>query len=163
MQHFWSEHVRFDEACRRANGRRHYNVQSQLKAEQRRGRVAELLTVYGYGYGAQAAIARRLGVHRSTVCRDVHELLASCWGDQFLECHLAGWSVAEIARGYGVRLPVVRHTLERSLRVSALMMCLVPEDDRPPSDAEIGAQLRLPEPTVRRYINQALREYLDTH
>lgn len=48
-------------------GRRHYNAVRQFRASFRRRRVAELLLAEH----SQADIARMLGVHRSTICRDV--------------------------------------------------------------------------------------------
>ncbi len=166
MSNGWAEYTPFDQACHRAGGRRLYNSGRSLKAALRRQRVVELLMIYDFARGSQAAIARRLGVHRSTVCRDVRDYWAMRWGAQFLERHLAGWSVAEIARGYGVRRSVVGPTLERALRVRALALCLGFDDTghrgreggRPHSDAEIAAALRLPEPTVRRYIDETLAE-----
>ena len=61
---------------------------------------------------------------------------------------------------------MVRPTLERSLKVRAFALCLGFDDTghrgreggRPHSDAEIAAALRLPEPTVRRYIDETLAE-----
>lgn len=61
---------------RRAAGRRRYNAQRRFKAELRRGRVAHLLAEEGGRWGAQARVARRLGVHPSTISRDVDVLLA---------------------------------------------------------------------------------------
>ena len=73
--------------ARRAAGRRRYNSVRNLLAAERRAQVArlacELLGEYPrhdspdrpvgawLGWGMQAEIARRLGVHRSTVSRDM--------------------------------------------------------------------------------------------
>jgi DNA-binding NarL/FixJ family response regulator len=67
----WSRRTTPEEAARRAGGRRHYNDLRQLAALLRGLEVARLAAL---GY-RQAAIARELGVHRSTVCRDVAKLL----------------------------------------------------------------------------------------
>ncbi len=59
---------------RRAGGRRAFNALRQREAEIRRIRVAMLLLEVGFLRGSVSEIARRLGVHRSTVCRDVQFL-----------------------------------------------------------------------------------------
>ena len=76
----WSRPIRWDEVCRRAAGRRHYNAIRTVRRALRRREVARLLVKYGglYGpssHGLQARIARQLGVHRSTICRDVWAIL----------------------------------------------------------------------------------------
>lgn len=71
----WSEQVPFDVACRRASGRRHYNSIRQCRRVLRRREVARLIGHYGMTHGAQAQIARALGVHRSTICRDFAAIL----------------------------------------------------------------------------------------
>jgi hypothetical protein len=49
----------------------------RLRAEDRRQRLLELiLEVGGLAWGAQTQLARRLGVHQSTVSRDLKTLLA---------------------------------------------------------------------------------------
>ena len=53
---------------RRASGRRHYNSVRHFRAAARRQQVAELLAA---GTTSRVQIARRLGVHASTVSRDV--------------------------------------------------------------------------------------------
>ncbi len=70
----WSRNTRWDEVCRRASGRRRYNAVRRLHAELRRNDLIERARELGTWLterGFQAAQARRLGVHRSTVCRDV--------------------------------------------------------------------------------------------
>lgn len=67
MHNDWSSPVDDATAYKRAGGRRHYNSLRQLRAMARRKRVAELLV----RDMSQAEMARRLGVHRSTICRDV--------------------------------------------------------------------------------------------
>ncbi len=72
----WSETVATDEAHARYLGRRRYNALRRDQAALRRHRVAELLGEVGYLQpGVQARIARHLGVHRSTISRDVRALL----------------------------------------------------------------------------------------
>ena len=60
----------WDQICRRAGGRRAYNAQRKFVAAFRLRDVARLL----HDGLHQAEIARRLGVHPSTVCRDVAKL-----------------------------------------------------------------------------------------
>jgi hypothetical protein len=73
----WSAPTTHEEVARRCAGRRHYNAHRQILAAYRRTRVAKLLMAQGsmFEHGVQAAIARQLGVSRSTVCRDVAALL----------------------------------------------------------------------------------------
>jgi hypothetical protein len=66
----------WDEVCRRAGGRRRYNKMRQVRAFKRLMMVKSLCLGYGTGYGSQARIARELGVHRSTICRDFQLLAA---------------------------------------------------------------------------------------
>lgn len=70
----WSP-VSPDVAARRAGGRRRYNADRQADALLRRSRVAELLVEYGLDRGAQSRMAEELGVHRSTISRDLDWLL----------------------------------------------------------------------------------------
>jgi hypothetical protein len=67
--------VTFDEACRRAAGRRHYNSLRRLHALIRRSEVVRFWGESKGQAGWQARAARALGVHRSTVSRDVQALL----------------------------------------------------------------------------------------
>ncbi len=81
---WWSEPTDPDTVARRAAGRRHYNSVRTLLATLRRHEVADLLLA---GV-SQSEIARRLGVHRSTICRDV---LALCEQAQRTErCPVCG-------------------------------------------------------------------------
>lgn len=57
-----------DEIYRRAGGRRRYNHQRQFKATYRRVKVAALMRDTDLN---QSAIAKQLGVHRSTISRDL--------------------------------------------------------------------------------------------
>jgi hypothetical protein len=61
----------WDEICRRASGRRQYNSVRQFRANYRLTRVTALLRKIGMGRGCQSRIAEMLGVHRSTVSRDL--------------------------------------------------------------------------------------------
>jgi hypothetical protein len=76
----WSEQTSWDEVCRRAAGRRHYNSVRRFRATYRRCELARLLLVKGglTDRGTQARLARELGVSRSTICRDVARLLREC-------------------------------------------------------------------------------------
>jgi hypothetical protein len=66
-----------DEAYRRHAARSRWNSLRRLRAEDRRQRLLELiLEVGGLAWGAQTQLARRLGVHQSTVSRDLKTLLA---------------------------------------------------------------------------------------
>jgi hypothetical protein len=71
----WSAPVSDDVAARRAGGRRRYNARRAFFAVFRQARVAKLLCkAPPLAHGAQAMIARALGVHRSTITRDVQRL-----------------------------------------------------------------------------------------
>jgi hypothetical protein len=72
----WSESTSSQEAWTRAGGRARYNAIRQLRATVRRHQVAELLQAAGgISPGVQARIAAKLGVHRSTISRDVRAIL----------------------------------------------------------------------------------------
>lgn len=69
----------WEQACRRAGGRRGYNAQRQFQAAYRRSQLVRFMGPQtGKGplghYGWQAAAARALGVSRSTICRDAAAL-----------------------------------------------------------------------------------------
>jgi hypothetical protein len=76
FQSTWSDPTSTDEAHRRAAGRRLYNGVRHAQAMVRAGEVIRLLNERGMGRGVQAQIARELGVHRSTVSRDVMRALS---------------------------------------------------------------------------------------
>lgn len=76
MSNNWSDRVSDSEAARRAGGRARWNAVRQVRRELRRVDVAKLMRHYGLDRGSQTAIARCLGVSRSTVCRDVRAILA---------------------------------------------------------------------------------------
>ena len=64
----------WDQACRRAGGRRAYNRMRQFRADYRLMKVVELLHQTGLGRGWQSRVAEALGVSRSTICRDFQRL-----------------------------------------------------------------------------------------
>jgi hypothetical protein len=75
-QSSWSAPTSTDEAHARAAGRRLYNSVRHAEAMVRAGEVIRLLNERGFGRGVQAQIARDLGVHRSTISRDVMRALS---------------------------------------------------------------------------------------
>jgi hypothetical protein len=80
-RHQWSQFTDFDTVCARAGGRRRWNEERAARAKVRRRDVAALLLKYSRAmnlsrgrlvhWGIYSRIARDLGVHRSTICRDV--------------------------------------------------------------------------------------------
>lgn len=76
MSNIWGAPTTRDEVCRRAGGRRHYNRWRQTIRELRRLQVLRLLGRHPLRQrGTVRAIARELGVHPATVCRDIQALL----------------------------------------------------------------------------------------
>lgn len=68
----WSAKTDFDAVCKRAAGRRRYNAKRRAEARERYLQVVEaIMPTGGRKRGTQAQLARVLGVHRSTICRDV--------------------------------------------------------------------------------------------
>ena len=68
----WSAKTDFDSVCKRAAGRRRYNAERRAEARERYKLVVEaIMPPEGRKRGSQAQLARALGVHRSTICRDV--------------------------------------------------------------------------------------------
>jgi hypothetical protein len=73
----WGQPTDPESAARRAGGRRRYNAVRQLIAAERRALVARLaldVVIAANGrstWGMQTVIAEHLGVHRSTICRDL--------------------------------------------------------------------------------------------
>lgn len=68
----WSAQTDFDVVCKRAAGRRRYNAKRRAEARERYLQVVEaIMPSGGRKRGTQAQLARVLGVHRSTICRDV--------------------------------------------------------------------------------------------
>lgn len=70
----------------RAGGRRRYNTRRRRIALARVGQIIQLLGETGFHRGYQSEIARRLGVTRSTICRDM----------QFLRRLEQGWTLEHI-------------------------------------------------------------------
>jgi hypothetical protein len=70
----WNHPRTWEEVCRRHAARRRWNAVKKVVAACRRGEVLELLTRFGWQHGTPARIARTLGVHRSTVSRDLKVL-----------------------------------------------------------------------------------------
>jgi hypothetical protein len=66
----WSDPVSDELASQRAGGRRRYHALRRDRATVRRGRLAQLLRVYGWTRGIQARIARELGCSQATISRD---------------------------------------------------------------------------------------------
>ena len=160
MSNNWSEYVSFDATCRRAGGRRHYNAGRQLQVLLRRNQVAKLFGVYGFEHGAQAAIARQLGVHRSTICRDISALLAQVWGGRYLvECHIAGWPLAMIAKKLGLSQAIARSLLDDALRQRCFELHLNVDSEWPMPYSEIAKKLRMTEQDVCGHIEAAYRDW----
>ena len=68
----WSAPTDLDSVCKRAAGRRRYNAKRQAEARDRFKIVLEaILPPEGRKRGTQAQLARDLGVHPATICRDV--------------------------------------------------------------------------------------------
>lgn len=74
MQENWSAPTSWDEVCKRASGRRHYNAIRQFRAVFRRRKVARLWLAYGGEWGCQRRIAEELGVSEATISRDLDTL-----------------------------------------------------------------------------------------
>jgi hypothetical protein len=72
----WSAPTDWQTVCARAAARRKYNSLRRLRAEERRRQVLELaLQLGGLGRGVQTTIAAVLGVHRSTVSKDLKRIM----------------------------------------------------------------------------------------
>jgi DeoR/GlpR family transcriptional regulator of sugar metabolism len=65
----------FDEAIKRAAGRRRYNYTRRIKAELRRAELIEFVFEENGAYGLQAQAARRFGVSESTISRDMAAIM----------------------------------------------------------------------------------------
>lgn len=66
----WTDRTDSQTAARRAGGRRSYNRWRHTCSIVRLGAVVKELKKIGFVRGFQSEIARRLGVHRSTISRD---------------------------------------------------------------------------------------------
>jgi hypothetical protein len=72
----WNHPRSWEEVCRRHAARRRWNAVRRVVAEDRRRQVLELvLALGGLQRGTQSRIAAALGVHRSTICKDLRRLL----------------------------------------------------------------------------------------
>jgi hypothetical protein len=72
----WGAFASWDEVCRRAAGRRHYNSWRQAVRQLRRLQVVRLLARYPLTRrGTVRGIARELGVSPATISRDIQALL----------------------------------------------------------------------------------------
>lgn len=72
MSAHWTKKTDFDTVCKRAAGRRRYNAKRRAEAKARYKIVIEaIMPPGGCKRGSQAQLARALGVHRSTICRDI--------------------------------------------------------------------------------------------
>jgi hypothetical protein len=68
----------FDEICKRAGGRRRYNAWRQFMREFRRIKITHEILQTGDYYGVQADLARKFGVHPSTISRDLAFIRRGC-------------------------------------------------------------------------------------
>jgi hypothetical protein len=69
--HNWQARVSDADARRRAAGRRKFNEKRRQAAYQRRDQVQQAWLEQGETWGWQTRLARQLGVHKSTISRDV--------------------------------------------------------------------------------------------
>jgi hypothetical protein len=71
----WSQPTSWEEVCKRAAGRYKYNALRTFQAQLRRKEVLNLLHRWGWVAGVQSQIAEHLGVHKSTICRDLKVIM----------------------------------------------------------------------------------------
>jgi hypothetical protein len=71
---WWSKPTNWDTVCRRARGRANYNSLRRLQAQLRWREVLHLWWQWRDKPGLQTLIAAHLGVHKSTICRDLQRL-----------------------------------------------------------------------------------------
>jgi predicted DNA-binding transcriptional regulator YafY len=73
----WTAETTPEAAARRAGGRRRYNASRKFLVANRRMELSRLLSAQGslFERGTQARMARKLGVSRATICRDIEYLL----------------------------------------------------------------------------------------
>jgi hypothetical protein len=71
----WSARVPWEEACKRAGGRRRWLGVRRLRARIRRRRLLTLIRRDGLRYGHRGKFARILGVSAATVTMDLHRIL----------------------------------------------------------------------------------------
>jgi hypothetical protein len=72
---WWSQRTDWETVCKRARGRANYNARRRLAARLRQREVLVLLGRWGWKYGVQSLIATHLGVHKSTVSRDIATIM----------------------------------------------------------------------------------------
>jgi len=148
--------------AKRAGGRRRFNAVRQLRAELRRRELRRLIAemheageVFLMIHGAQAGFARRLGVHRSTICRDVRRLLRR---DLELETARRGFACLGFALSGGRIIPFrdFDPTLQELWRQHDARMAELGEDA---SDEVLDADRELT--TLHRRINARERVVRD--
>ena len=66
-----------NEASKRAGGRRRYNAWRRFLADERRIEIGRLLAQRGFGWGIQRQLAQEVGVHPSTITRDLKKMFGS--------------------------------------------------------------------------------------
>lgn len=74
----WTNATSQQRAYRRAGGRRRYNATRQFMATVRLGMLVKIIKELDFCWGWQSEAARRLGVNRSTICRDHRKLQKLC-------------------------------------------------------------------------------------
>ena len=67
----WATPTSVEVVQRRAAGRRRYNAVRRLRAQLRGVTAFRLMCQYDWARGAQSRVAAELGVHRSTISRDL--------------------------------------------------------------------------------------------
>ncbi len=72
----WNNQKSFSEICRRAGGRRAHNLRRKLIAAHRLRALVVIIKELNLEWGWQTKAASRLGVDRSTICRDFKKLQA---------------------------------------------------------------------------------------
>jgi hypothetical protein len=75
----WSAETSWGRVCRRASGRRRYNKWRAFVALYRQTKLLEMLGEHDWPFkhGAQAAMARHLGVSEATISRDLKSMFKS--------------------------------------------------------------------------------------
>jgi hypothetical protein len=70
----WGARITAYEAYRRAGGRRALNARRRFQAGERQVQVAQRIAQLGLQHGVRARIALELGVHPSTIGRDIQRI-----------------------------------------------------------------------------------------
>jgi hypothetical protein len=79
----WYADTSWATVVRRAAGRARYNQERQIDAAIRRIKIEKFIAEYHadggriFDWGLQSELAKRLGVHRSTICRDFPKIMSS--------------------------------------------------------------------------------------